>query len=176
MSVWLDARAPFSDKNNLLKQIIEEQIRMDARNKKILPIFAQLSICIIPLFMNKSITIAAVVAFVAAAITTTLQAFEWILLPSWLPAALRWTFLGTLVAAKKDRTLTFWIFISMLVGGEFGYDFPAIAKHLNIFSKIFIQLIKTIIGPLLIATLVIGIAGHSNLKQVKNGPKGLDLF
>jgi len=34
MSVWLNARAPYSDKNNLLKQIIEEQIRMDARNKK----------------------------------------------------------------------------------------------------------------------------------------------
>lgn len=122
-------------------------------------------------------TIAAVIAFTAAALATTLQAFEWVSLPLWLPVTLRWAFLGTLVAAKKDRTLTFWIFISMLVGGEFGYDFPVIAKHLNIFSKIFIQLIKTIIGPLLIATLVIGIAGHSNLKQVgRMGLKALIYF
>ena len=154
-----------------------EQLPSGARNKKILPIFAQLSVCIFPKFMNKSMTIAAVIAFIAAAIATTLQAFEWVSLPLWLPATLRWAFLGTLVAAKKDRTLTFWIFISMLVGGEFGYDFPVIAKHLNIFSKIFIQLIKTIIGPLLIATLVIGIAGHSNLKQVgRMGLKALIYF
>jgi len=35
-----------------------------------------------------------------------------------------------------------------------------------LFSKIFLNLVKTIIAPLLFATLVVGIAGHSNLKQV----------
>jgi proton glutamate symport protein len=127
--------------------------------------------------MNKPLALVALIAFIAAAITTTIQSLEWAALPAWLPATLRWAFLGALVFANEKRTLTFWIFISMLVGGEFGYDFPEVAKHLNIFSKIFIQLIKTIIGPLLIATLVIGIAGHSNLKQVgRMGLKALIYF
>ena len=56
--------------------------------------------------------------------------------------------------------------LSMLVGAEFGEDFPSIAIHLNVISKIFLNLIKTIIAPLLFGTLVVGIAGHSNLKQV----------
>ncbi len=38
--------------------------------------------------------------------------------------------------------------------------------NLQLFSKIFLNLVKTIIAPLLFATLVVGIAGHSNLKQV----------
>jgi proton glutamate symport protein len=56
--------------------------------------------------------------------------------------------------------------LSMLMGAEFGEDFPSIAIHLNVISKIFLNLIKTIIAPLLFGTLVVGIAGHSNLKQV----------
>jgi proton glutamate symport protein len=35
-----------------------------------------------------------------------------------------------------------------------------------VLSKVFLKLIKTIIAPLIFATLVVGIAGHSNLKQV----------
>jgi len=56
--------------------------------------------------------------------------------------------------------------LSMLAGAEFGEDFYSTAIHLNIISKIFLNLIKTIIAPLLFGTLVVGIAGHSNLKQV----------
>jgi proton glutamate symport protein len=54
----------------------------------------------------------------------------------------------------------------MILGAEFGHDMPSIAIHLNLFSKIFLNMVKTIIAPLLFATLVVGIAGHSNLKQV----------
>jgi proton glutamate symport protein len=54
----------------------------------------------------------------------------------------------------------------MLAGAEFGHDFQALAIHLNIISKIFLNLIKTIIAPLLFGTLVVGIAGHSNIRQV----------
>jgi len=44
-------------------------------------------------------------------------------------------------------------------------------------SMIFLRLIKTIIAPLLFATLVVGIAGHSNLKQVgRMGWKSLVYF
>lgn len=66
----------------------------------------------------------------------------------------------------RRKSLTTWILISMVMGAEFGHDFPSIAVHLNIFSKIFLRMVKTIIAPLLFATLVVGIAGHSNLKQV----------
>lgn len=62
--------------------------------------------------------------------------------------------------------LTTWIFIGMIVGAEIGYDFPALGIELNILSKIFIKMIKTIIAPLLFGTLIVGIAGHSNIKQV----------
>ncbi len=65
-----------------------------------------------------------------------------------------------------QKKLPTWILISMLLGIEIGYDFPQIALNLDILSKIFLRLIKTIIAPLIFATLVVGIAGHSNLKQV----------
>lgn len=127
--------------------------------------------------MKKQLTIATIATFIVAALLTLGQAMQWFTLPAWVPALARWAFLGTFVAGGKGKNLTFWIFVSMLMGGEIGYDFPEIGKHLNIFSKIFIQLIKTIIGPLLIATLVLGIAGHSNMKQIgRMGIKSLIYF
>ena len=81
------------------------------------------------------------------------------------------------VYAFRRRSLTTWILISMLAGAEFGHDLPAAAIQLNIVSKIFLNLIKTIIAPLLFGTLVVGIAGHSNLKQVgRMGWKSLVYF
>lgn len=75
------------------------------------------------------------------------------------------------------RSLTTWILISMVVGAEFGYDLPHIAIKMQLVSKIFLRMIKTIIAPLLFATLVVGIAGHSNLKQVgRMGWKSLVYF
>lgn len=77
----------------------------------------------------------------------------------------------------KQKSLTAWILYSMFLGVEIGHDVPDIAIHLKIFSKIFLKLIKTIIGPLLFATLVVGIAGHSNLKQVgRMGLKSIIYF
>lgn len=66
----------------------------------------------------------------------------------------------------KRKSLTTWILFSMIIGAEFGYDFPEVATHLKVVSKIFLKLIKTIIAPLIFGTLVVGIAGHANLKQV----------
>jgi proton glutamate symport protein len=40
------------------------------------------------------------------------------------------------------------------------------ASELKVVSKVFLKLIKTIIAPLIFGTLVVGIAGHGNLKQV----------
>jgi len=59
----------------------------------------------------------------------------------------------------------------MIVGGIVGYDFPHQAIALQIVTQIFLRLIKTIIAPLIFSTLVVGIAGHSDMKQV--GSMGL---
>jgi proton glutamate symport protein len=81
--------------------------------------------------------------------------------------ALRWIALAALVIyGCLRRTLTAWIFIAMLLGAEIGHDFPNVAVHLRVLALIFLRLIKTIIAPLLFGTLVVGIAGHSNLRQV----------
>jgi proton glutamate symport protein len=66
----------------------------------------------------------------------------------------------------KSRSLTASILLAMFIGIEVAEYFPNAALQLKVFSDIFLRLIKTIIAPLLFATLVVGIAGHSDLKQV----------
>jgi len=101
-----------------------------------------------------------------------------LLFPQWLLIILRWIpILCYFLYAVKRKKLTTWIFVSMLAGVEFGHDVPLVAKELNIISQIFIHLVKTIIAPLLFGTLVTGIAGHANLKQVgRMGWKSLVYF
>ncbi len=90
----------------------------------------------------------------------------------------RWSFMAVLVGyAAQKRSLTTWILVSMILGAEFGHDFSSVAVNLNVVSQIFLRLIKTIIAPLLFATIVVGIAGHSDLKQVgRMGWKSLVYF
>jgi proton glutamate symport protein len=77
----------------------------------------------------------------------------------------------------RRPSLTTWILIAIVIGGAFGYFFPAAATDLRILSTIFIRLIRTIVAPLLFATLVVGIAAHGNLKQVgRMGVKALVYF
>lgn len=73
---------------------------------------------------------------------------------------------GLLLYGLKKKSLTTWILISMVVGAEIGHDYPEVGMKLQVLSKVFLKMIKTIIAPLLFATLVYGIAGHSDLKQV----------
>lgn len=117
-------------------------------------------------------------AITAAIMVSLIDGYGWIDLPDVATAVVRWAAILVLCYwAWRRRSLTTWILISMVVGAEIGHDFPSIAHHLNIVSKIFIRLIKTIIGPLLFGTLVVGIAGHSNLKQVgRMGWKALLYF
>jgi proton glutamate symport protein len=79
----------------------------------------------------------------------------------------RWILIASLVVyALYKKSLTTWILTSMAIGIEIGLDFPVFSQNLSVLSKIFLRLVKTIIAPILFATLVVGIAGHSNLKQV----------
>ncbi|MGE5424978.1 MAG: dicarboxylate/amino acid:cation symporter [Syntrophothermus sp.] len=119
-----------------------------------------------------------ILTLLIAAVLTLLRSYGYPDLPVLVPAIARWMVIGVLIAyAIKRKSLTTWIMISMLAGAEFGEDFPSIARHLNLISKIFLNLVKTIIAPLLFGTLVVGIAGHSNLKQVgRMGWKSLLYF
>src|SRR3984957_9029061 len=79
--------------------------------------------------------------------------------------------------ALRRRSLTPWIFVAMVAGAELGFDAPMLATSLRVFSDIFLRLIKTIVAPLILATLVTGIAGHGDLKSVgRMGIKSLIYF
>jgi proton glutamate symport protein len=113
-----------------------------------------------------------------AALATLAQAWGWVALPPALLASLRWLALAAFAAwAAARRSLTPWIVVGMLAGAEIGHDAPAAALHLQILGQIFLRLIKTIVAPLLFGTLVSGIAGHADLKQVgRMGVKALVFF
>jgi proton glutamate symport protein len=69
------------------------------------------------------------------------------------------------------------IFLGMLLGVTIGYFWKDAGSSLKVLSDIFLRLIKTIIAPLVFSTLVVGIAGHSNLKQVgRMGLKAIIYF
>ncbi|QCR25219.1 dicarboxylate/amino acid:cation symporter [Pontibacter sp. SGAir0037] len=118
--------------------------------------------------MKKSfIPLATLLCITVAAILTLLNQYQLLTLPAGVLLTARWIGIGVLLLyGLQKRSLTSWILISMVVGAEIGYDFPQLAQNLNVLSKVFLKLIKTIIAPLIFATLVVGIAGHSNLKQV----------
>lgn len=95
----------------------------------------------------------------------TLVIVRWIALLSLFPYGIR------------KKSLTTWIFIAMLVGAAIGHDWPQVAINLRVFALIFLRLIRTIVGPLLFATLVSGIAGHADLKKVgRMGVKAIVYF
>jgi len=79
----------------------------------------------------------------------------------------RWAalLLLALVGVRK-RSLTYWIFFAMLVGLEIGLDWPVFAARLKILSDIFLRLIKVIVAPLILGTLITGVAGHGDIRRV----------
>ena len=88
-------------------------------------------------------------------------------IPTMMLLAVRWIFIASLVLfAIYKKSLTTWILTSMVIGIEVGLDFPVFAQNLKVLSNIFLRMVKTIIAPILFSTLVVGIAGHSDLKQV----------
>ena len=79
--------------------------------------------------------------------------------------------------AWRQRSLTVWIFWAMLAGGELGADAPAFAVGLRVFSDIFLRLIKTIVAPLILGTLITGIAAHGQMRSLgRMGLKALVYF
>ena len=90
----------------------------------------------------------------------------------------RWLGLAVVAAGGlRKSSLTYWIFFAMLAGGEIGFDRPHAAEHLRILSDIFLRLITVIVAPLILGTLITGIAGHGDSKGVgRIGLKSLVYF
>src|SRR6202047_3810063 len=92
---------------------------------------------------------------------------EWVRVSGPVFVVLRWLGIAFLASYSfRRKSLTTWIFLAMIAGAEFGYDWPATATSLQVLGTIFLRLIKVIIAPLLFGTLVVGIAGHADLKRV----------
>jgi proton glutamate symport protein len=66
----------------------------------------------------------------------------------------------------KRPSLTTWILIALFAGIAFGAFFPGPAKEMGLLGTIFLRLIKSIIAPLIFATLVYGIAGTGSVKTM----------
>lgn len=127
---------------------------------------------------KKSIFYLTLVLGSIAVLTTLVQAFSPATVTSVAGMVVRWlALLSGVWYVSGRKSLTLWILLFMALGIETGHDFPAIAEPLKVLSDIFLRLIKTIIAPLLFATLVVGIAGHSSLKQVgRMGLKAIVYF
>ncbi|HOF05576.1 MAG TPA: cation:dicarboxylase symporter family transporter [Syntrophales bacterium] len=69
------------------------------------------------------------------------------------------------------------IFIGMALGLVLGLVFPHLAPYLEPLATIFIRLVKTIVVPIIIASLIVGIAGHGDMKAVgRMGLKAIIYF
>jgi proton glutamate symport protein len=68
----------------------------------------------------------------------------------------------------KRVSLTAWIFIAMVLGVALGALYPDIGKAdwMAALATVFLRLIKSIIAPLIFATLVYGIAGTGSVKTM----------
>lgn len=126
----------------------------------------------------KAIPLITLVTIFIAALLTISNHYQIIAIAEPVLLVVRWLAIASLIAfGFTKKTLTAWILISMVIGAEIGNDFPAMAINLQVLSKIFLKMIKTIVAPLLFGTLVYGIAGHSDLKQVgRMGWKSLVYF
>lgn len=128
--------------------------------------------------MKKIFTILSLLTFTIAAAISLLDLNNWVnanlavLKISW------WLFTASVIGyALARKSLTTWILVAMVIGIQVGFEFKGVALELQVLSKVFLKLIKTIIGPILFGTLVVGIAGHSNLKQLgRMGWKSLLYF
>jgi proton glutamate symport protein len=117
--------------------------------------------------MKNKLLRAVLFAGTLAIAASLLMSWNVVPLPVLVPLILRWlAILLIAVYATSRRSLTVWIFVGLLAGAELGHDWPGVAIKLQLLGIIFLRLIKVIIAPLLFGTLVVGIAGHADLRKV----------
>ncbi len=77
----------------------------------------------------------------------------------------------------KNSRLTTFIFLALFAGILFGWLAPDWAAKMQPLADVFLKMIKMIIAPLIFATLVVGIAGHGDVKNLgKIGLKAIIYF
>ncbi len=69
-------------------------------------------------------------------------------------------------AAGSSRRLYLWVLLAIVVGASIGHYFPETGVALKPLGDGFIGLIKMLIGPIIFLTVVMGIAGVSDVKKV----------
>ena len=117
--------------------------------------------------MKNRFTAAVLLVATLAAVTSLLNSWNALPLPFLALAGLRWVAIALIAArAWTKRSLTGWILVGLLAGAELGHDWPANAEKVQFLGTVFLRLITVIIAPLLFGTLVVGIAGHADLKKV----------
>lgn len=118
--------------------------------------------------MNKrNAGLLALLLFTVVAILHVADWYHIIAIDEMVLSASRWAFIASLgIYAWFKKSLTTWIMLTMVMGVLIGYEFPAFSQNLKFLRQIFLNSVKAIVAPLLFSTLVVGIAGHSNLKQV----------
>jgi proton glutamate symport protein len=127
---------------------------------------------------NRKLLIVTLLVFFIDSALHLLGWMEIAVVPPTILVLARWLFIAAIgFYTWRKRSLTSAILLCMFLGIEVAEWFPDAAKELKVFSDIFLRLIKTIIAPLLFSTLVVGIAGHSDLKQVgRMGIKSIVYF
>ncbi len=128
--------------------------------------------------MKNKLLWALIVAATVAIAASLLESWGVVSLPGLVPVILRWAAIALLAGyAGVRRSLTAWILVGLAAGAELGHDWPSAAEKVQFLGTIFLRLIKVIIAPLLFGTLVVGIAGHADLKKVgRLGIKSLVYF
>ncbi len=127
---------------------------------------------------NRLLVAAILISTIAILATLGSSLFSPLATHHWLLSVLRWVAIVLIaIYATSRRSLTGWILVGLLAGAEFGHDAPAVAAKLQLLGTIFLRLVRVIIAPLLFAVLVVGIAGHPDLKKVgRLGIKSLIYF
>ena len=69
-------------------------------------------------------------------------------------------------ANQSSKRLYVWVLVAIVVGAGIGHFFPETGVALKPLGDAFIGLIKMLIGPIIFLTVVIGIAGVSDVKKV----------
>ena len=81
---------------------------------------------------------------------------------------------------KFKFTLAYQILVGLVLGiivGAFFFGNPAVETYLQPIGTIFINMIKMIVIPIIVSTLIIGVAGTGDLKQLgKLGGKTIIYF
>lgn len=116
---------------------------------------------------KKEVGYVTLVTITIAIIITLFYEFNLLGVSPTVMMGVRWiTAIVLTLNAVIRKNLTTWILTCLILGVFVGLDFPNLAIAMHPLSQGFIKLVKTIVGPILFATLVFGIAGHSDLKSV----------